>query len=204
MNDEAAREPRAPDSHERREPTFSGIPDVPPQNTPPAPAPAPADSRIAPDRRLLRGYELELARGESIVDNVEVAETGGLNQLILTDRRLIIRGRDHQTVYPLRAISRLAIVKYIRWWMALLGIIVAGVGAAAAFLPAHLFPAGNFDAIYVGGGIFFVGLMLAGMALLRPVLYVEIKSVGGDMRLRLTGKHEGLSDFLSSLAQNIR
>lgn len=203
MNDEA-REPRAPESQERREPTFGSAPDVPLQDKPPSHSIERADNRIAPDRRLLRGYELELARGESIVDNVEVSGSGGLNQLILTDRRLIIRGRDHQTVYPLRAISRLAVVRYVRWWMVLLGVIIAGVGAAFSFLPAQLFPPGNFDAIYMGGAIFLAGLMIAGVALLRPVLYVELKSVGGDMRLRLAAKHQALADFLSSLAQNIR
>ena len=88
--------------------------------------------------------------------------------------------------------------------MVLLGVIIAGVGAAFSFLPAQLFPPGNFDAIYMGGAIFLAGLMIAGVALLRPVLYVELKSVGGDMRLRLAAKHQALADFLSSLAQNIR
>lgn len=203
MNDDAARGQRAAEPDiERREPTFSGVPDVPAQEeTPPSPA---AQTRITSDRRLLRGYELELARGESMVDNAEVVDAGGLNQLVLTDRRLIIRGRDHQTVYPLRAISRLAVVKYIRWWLVVLGVAVAGIGAAGAFLPAQLVPAGNIEFIYVCGGVFLLGLFLAGLALFRPVLYVEMKSLGGDMKLRLTKDHEALSGFLNSLAQRIR
>ncbi|MGQ0523814.1 MAG: hypothetical protein ACT4P8_09170 [Betaproteobacteria bacterium] len=187
---------------ERREPTFSGVRDIPAQKEPDPLQPASA--RIEADRRLLRGYELELARGESMVDNVEVVDTGRLNQLILTDRRLIIRGRDHQTVYPLRAIMRLAVVKYIRWWMVVLGFALAGVGAAAAFLPRHLIPAGNIDFLYVCGGIVLLGLLLTAVALVRPVVYVEIKSLGGDMKLHLPRNHEALSGFLGSLSQRIR
>jgi hypothetical protein len=41
------------------------------------------------------------------------------------------------------------------------------------------------------------------VALLRPVFYVEIKSFGGDMRLRLTRDYEALVGFLSSLGQRI-
>ena len=203
MNDDAGRPHRAVEAeNERREPTFSGVPDVPAGQEVQPPQQMP--NRITADRRLLRGYELELARGESLVDNTEVVDTGGLNQLILTDRRLIIWGRDHQTVYPLRAITRLAVVRYIRWWMVGLGFTLAGMGAAAALLPAHLIPAGNIDIIYVCGALFLSGLVLAAIPLLRPVLYVEIKSLGGDMKLRLTRKHELLSEFLSSLSQRIR
>jgi hypothetical protein len=203
MNDESGRAQRAVEPEdERREPTFSGVPDLPAEED--AQVPQQAPNRITTDRRLLRGYELELARGESMVDNVDVVDTGGPNQLILTDRRLIIRGRDHQTVYPLRAITRLAVVKYTRWWMVLLGFALAGAGAAAALLPAQLVPAGNIDIIYVCGSVFLAGLALAAIALLRPVLYVEIKSLGGDMKLRLTRNHALLSEFLSSLSQRIR
>lgn len=202
MSDDAARAHRVEPENERREPTFSGVPDVPATGDIPGPEATP--TRITIDRRLLHGYELDLARGESMVDNVEVVDTGGLNQLILTDRRLIIHGRDHQTVYPLRAITRLAVVKYIRWWMVVLGFALAGAGAAAALLPVQLVPVGNIDIIYVCGGVFVSGLVLMAIALLRPVLYVEIKSLGGDMKLRLTRNHELLSEFLSSLSQRIR
>jgi hypothetical protein len=202
VNDDAARAHRVEPEDERREPTFSGVADVAATDGIPAPQSTPA--RITIDRRLLRGYELELARGESMVDNVEVVDTGGLNQLILTDRRLIIHGRDHQTVYPLRAITRLAVVKYTRWWMVVLGFALAAAGAAGALLPAQLVPAGNIDIIYVCGGVFLSGLAFVAIALLRPVLYVEIKSLGGDMKLRLTRNHELLSEFLSSLSQRIR
>jgi hypothetical protein len=41
------------------------------------------------------------------------------------------------------------------------------------------------------------------IALLRPVFYVEIKSLGGDLRLRLTRNYEPLIGFLSSLGQRI-
>jgi hypothetical protein len=203
VNDDPARAHRAAEAEdERREPTFSGVPDVPAEQN--AQVPQQAPNRITAHRRLLRGYELELARGESMVDNVEVVDTGGLNQLILTDRRLIIHGRDHQTVYPLRAITRLAVVRYTRWWMVVLGFALAGTGAAATLLPAHLLPVGNIDIIYVCGGVFLSGLVLVAIALLRPVLYVEIKSLGGDMKLRLTRNHELLSEFLGSLSQRIR
>jgi hypothetical protein len=203
MNEQDTRARRGTEPEvERREPTFSGVSDIPPRKE--LDSLQPAAAHIESDRRLLRGYELELARGESMVDNVEVFDTGRLNQLILTDRRLIIRGRDHQTVYPLRAIMRLAVVKYVRWWMVVLGFALAGVGAAAAFLPRHLIPAGNIDFIYVCGGVVLLGLLLTAVALLRPVIYVEIKSLGGDMKLHLPRNREALSGFLGSLSQRIR
>lgn len=204
MKDEAQRVDRADEpDYERREPRIGTAPDVPAQGQTQAP-PAPSQSRADGEKRPLRGYALDLAQGESMVDNIEVADTIGLNHLVLTDRRLIVYGRDHQTVYPLRAISRLSIVKYIRWWMVALGVALGAAGAAGAFMPTLLFPLGSAELIYVCGALFFLGVALIAVALLRPQLYVEITSLGGDMRLRLTRNHEALADFVNSLAQRIR
>ena len=203
MTDDASQAKRAePAEYERREPTIGAVPNAPAPEA--RGATPPRQNRIEANSRLLRGYELGLAQGEGVVDNVEVVDTSGLNQLLLTDRRLIVHGRDHQTIYPLRAITRLAVVKYIRWWMVLVGIALGAMGGIGAFIPTLLFPLSNEELIYLAGGLFFAGIVLVAIALLRPVLYVEIKSLGGDMKLRLTRNHEALAGFLSSLAQRIR
>lgn len=185
----------------RREPTIGGA-------TVPAGAEAPASqpSRKIPGdagRHLLSAYEINLADDEIIVDEVEVVDTNGLNYLVLTDRRLIIRGRDHQTIYPLRAISRLAVLKYIRWWMVLLGVAVIALGVLSALMPVLMFRFSHAELLYLAAGLFVAGVSMAAVALLRPVIYVEIKSVGGDMRLRLIKDYEALWGFFSSLAQRI-
>lgn len=185
----------------RREPTIGE-----PSASAPEKAPVRQPSRTInsdSDRRLLRGYEVNLADDEIKLDEVEVLDTRGLNYLVLTDRRLIIRGRDHQTIYPLRAITRLAVVKYIRRWMVLLGAGVTVLGALGALMPVFVFQLPHPHLVYVWGGLFFAGILAMAVALLRPVFYVEIKSFGGDMRLRLTRDYEALVGFLSSLGQRI-
>lgn len=190
-----------PRSEARREPTIGG---------PQSPAEDKAFSRQssrkipdASDRHLLRGYEVNLADDEILVDEVEVVDTNGLNYLVLTDRRLIIRGRNHQTIYPLRAISRLAVLKYIRWWMVLLGVALSGFGALGALMPMLMFKSSYAGLLYLWAGLFVAGFVTAAVALLRPVVYVEIKCVGGDMKLRVTKDYEALVGFLSSLGQRI-
>lgn len=185
----------------RREPTIGG---------PGSPAPdetfARGRSRKIPgagNRQLLRGYEVNLADDEILVDEAEVVDTDGLNYLVLTDRRLIIRGRSHQTIYPLRAISRLAVLKYIRWWMVLLGVALSAFGIVGALMPILMFKSPDAGLLYLWAGLFLAGVVTAVVALLRPVVYVEIKCVGGDLRLRLTRNYEALVGFLSSLAQRI-
>lgn len=201
MKDDALRVDRTDEpDYDRREPTIGAVPAAPAEEAAAPPPQSPPDT----GRRPVQGYALDLAPGEGVVDNVELVDSGGLNHLVLTDRRLIIYGRHHQTVYPLRAISRLAIVKYIRWWMVALGVVLVVAGAAGAFMPALLFPLGNAELIYLSGGLFFAGVALVAIALLRPVTYVEIRSLGGDVKLRLTRNHEALAGFLSSLAQRIR
>ena len=202
MNEEEARPDRGDEpGFTRREPTIG---------EPIAPAPEKAPPRQPPrknsgdsDRRLFRGYEVNLADDETRLDEVEVLDTNGLNYLVLTDRRLIIRGRDHQTIYPLRAITRLAVVKYIRWWMVLLGAGVSALGALGALMPVFVFQFPHPHLTYLWGGLFLAGILAMAVALLRPVFYVEIKSLGGDMRLRLTRDYEALVGFLSSLGQRI-
>lgn len=157
----------------------------------------------AGNRQLLRGYEVNLADDEIMVDEAEVVDTNGFNYLVLTDRRLIIRGRNHQTTYPLRAISRLAVFQYIRWWMVMLGFALGALGAFGALAPMLLFKSSHAELLYLWAGLLVVGIVTVVMALLRPVVYVEIKSVGGDMRLRLTRDYERLVGFLSSLGQRI-
>jgi len=202
MKDDAAQHAQAP-PYERREPTIGTLTDVPAREAPAA-APRREHRLDESDERFLGALGLDLARGENIVDNVEVSAAGVLHHLVLTDRRLIVRGRDHQTIYPLRGISRLAVVKYIRWWIVVLGLALAMAGAAAAFLPTPLLPLGREEIVYLAGGLFAAGLGLSAFALLRPVLYVEIKTTGGQMRFPLRRKDEALAGFLTSLAQQIR
>jgi hypothetical protein len=137
----------------------------------------------------------------SLPEKFRVTATGACS--VLTDRRLIIRGRDHQTIYPLRAISRLAVVKYIRWWMVLLGTALSALGAFGALMPVLVFQFPHPELVYLWGGLLLAGVLTMAIALLRPVFYVEIKSLGGDMRLRLTRDYEALVGFLSSLGQRI-
>lgn len=175
-------------------------------------APAP-ESRFAPQssRRipvsagtiLLDGYEVDLAEDESVIDDAEVLDTNGLNRVLLTDRRLIIRGRSHQAVYPLRSISRVALLKYIRWWMVLLGVALGALAVAGAAVPVVMFKSVHPWLMLAWIGVFVGGVATAATALLRPVFYVEIKSAGGDMRLRLTKDYEALAGFLNSLMQRI-
>jgi hypothetical protein len=185
----------------RREPTIGAAP-----ASPQGEARAPQSSRTISgegDRRLLSGYEVSLADDEIQIDEVEIVDTNGLNHLVLTDRRLIIRGRDHQTIYPLRAISRLAVVKYIRWWMILLGAALTALGGLGALMPILVFQRPHPELIYLWAGLSIAGVLTMAIALLRPVFYVEIKSLGGDLRLRLTRNYEPLIGFLSSLGQRI-
>jgi hypothetical protein len=202
MNEGEARSDRAYEpAFARREPTIGEVPAAADDE-----APARQPFRKIPgdnDGRLLRGYEVNLADDEIRVDEVDVVDTNGVNHLVLTDRRLIIRGRDHQTIYPLRAISRLAVVKYIRWWMVLLGTVLSGLGALGGLMPVLIFRFPHPELIYLWAGLFLVGILTAAVAMLRPVFYVEIKSPGGDMRLRLTRDYEALVGFLSSLGQRL-
>ena len=202
MNEQGTRPDHAYEPHfTRREPTFGEPPASAQEKAPPR-----QSARVIPgdgDRRLLRGYEVNLADDEIKLDEVEVIDTNGLNYLVLTDRRLIIRGRDHQTIYPLRAITRLAVLKYIRWWMVLLGTAVSAVGVLGALMPVFVFQFPHPQLIYLWGGLFVVGILPVAVALLRPVFYVEIKSPGGDMRLRLTRDYETLIGFLSLLGQRL-
>jgi hypothetical protein len=203
MNEGEVRSDRAyePD-FARREPTIG---DVPAAADGEAPGRQPFRKIFGDsDGRLLRGYEINLGDDEIKVDEVEVLDTtNGLNHLVLTDRRLIIRGRDHQTIYPLRAISRLAVVKYIRWWMVVLGTAMSALGALGGFMPLLMFRFPLTELIYLWAGLFLAGILTAAVGLLRPVFYVEIKSLGGDMRLRLTRDYEALVGFLSSLGQRL-
>lgn len=201
MTEDAQRAEQADAQFERREPTIGAIPDVPPQPTARVPRPP---AHIEENSRYLNAYALELAPGEGMVDNVEVRDVAGLTEFILTDRRLIVRGRDHQTVYPLRNITRLAVMRYMRWWLVALGVAVAGVGAAATLLPAVLFPLSNEAHLYIAGALFLLGLVLVGFGSLRPLYYVEVRTLGGEMRLKLGRKDEALAGFVSTLAQRIR
>jgi hypothetical protein len=183
----------------RREPTIG----IPPLH---AEAAARQPSRKIPgegDRGLLSGYEVSLAHDELQVDEIEIVDTNGLNYLVLTDRRLIIRGRDHQTIYPLRAISRLAVVRYIRWGMVLLGVALTALGGIGALMPVLVFVRPPAELIYLWAGLSIAGVLTIVIALLRPIFYVEIKSLGGDLRLRLTKNYEALVGFLDSLGQRI-
>lgn len=191
----------APGSESRREPTIGG-------SRTPSRTEEPVSERSrerdgSRNKQLLQGYEVNLAADETRIDEVEVADTNGLNYLVLTDRRLIIRGSNHQTVYPLRMISRLAVAKYIRWWMVLLGISLSGFGALGVFMPALLFKTWHAELLYPSIALGIAGVVMMAVALLRPVVYVEIKSVGGDLRLRLTKDYGALVGFLSSLGQRI-
>jgi len=201
MKDEAPPRTEEP-PFERREPTFGAIGELP-QREPPAAAPRRAE-RIEPDRRLLDGFALDLARGESIVDNAEATEGMFIARLVLTDRRLIVRGRDHQSVYPLRGITRLAVVKYVRWGWVVLGLALATAAAIAALVPTPLFSAGRETLLYAAGGVFVAGLLAAAVGLLRPAHYVEITTTAGELKLPIRPRDEALADFLNSLAQQIR
>ncbi|HET6493654.1 MAG TPA: hypothetical protein VFG44_11835 [Burkholderiales bacterium] len=202
MNEEETRLDRAEEpGFTRREPTI-GEPRAPAQERAPPRNPSRKISYDS-DRRLLHSYEVNLADDEIKLDEVEVLDSNGLNYLVLTDRRLIIRGRDHQTIYPLRAITRLAVVKYIRWWLVLLGTAVSALGALGALMPVFVFQFPHPYLVYLWGGLFLAGILAMTVALLRPVFYVEIKSLGGDMRLRLTRDYEALVGFLRSLGQRI-
>jgi hypothetical protein len=200
MSEDAQHIERTEPQFDRREPTIGAIPDVPQ----PAARRPQAPPSIEENSRFLNAYALELAPGEGMVDNVEVRDAAGLSEFILTDRRLIVRGREHQTVYPLRNITRLAVVRHTRWWMVALGVGVSGVGAAAALLPAVLFPLSSQAHLYIAGGLFVLGLVLVGIGALRPLHSIEVRTLGGEIRLRLPRKDEALAGFVSSLAQRIR
>ena len=143
MKDDAAQRADEP-QHERREPTFGEIREPPPREAPAAARARP--DRIDADARVLDGFSLGLARGESIIDNAETSAGAGLSRLVLTDRRLIVLGRDHQTVYPLRGVTRLAVVRYLRWGWSVLGLALALAGAIAALVPTPFLPAGPLPA----------------------------------------------------------
>lgn len=201
MKDEAP--PRVDETpFERREPTF-GAPGELPQR--PAPAAAPRrPERIDADRHVLDAFALELARGESVVDNAEVSQGMVLTRLVLTDRRFIVRGRDHQTVYPLRGITRLAVVKYVRWGWVVLGVVLAAAAAIAAIMPPSILASGREVLLYAAAGGLVAGVLAAAVGLLRPVHYVEITTTAGALKLPIKPKDEALANFLNSLAQQIR
>jgi hypothetical protein len=201
MKDDAAQRADEP-QHERREPTFGEIREPPPREAPAAARARP--DRIDADARVLDGFSLGLARGESIIDNAETSAGAGLSRLVLTDRRLIVLGRDHQTVYPLRGVTRLAVVRYLRWGWAVLGLALALAGAIAALVPTPFLPAGREEVVYVSGAVFVAGLLLAALGMLRPVRYVEITTTAGELKLAMKRKDEALANFLNSLAQQIR
>jgi hypothetical protein len=87
--------------------------------------------------------------------------------------------------------------------MVLLGVALTALGGIGALMPVLVFVRPPAELIYLWAGLSIAGVFTIVIALLRPIFYVEIKSLGGDLRLRLTKNYEALVGFLDSLGQRI-
>ena len=140
-----------------------------------------------------------LVDGEVKLDEVKFRDKDGFNYWVLTNKRFILRGNNYETVYPLRALLRFTILRNIRGGMFLWGILFTVIGGFATTYGVL----SNMSSRLVMFPIIFliIGVMLIVFSLIRPITYIEIKSPGGDIRLRVKNNYEGVVNFSKSLAQ---